>query len=130
MQPSRACLRHLGQVVRRTQRLYSAQNVKIDHTAAAYSSKDAAEHEGIAKVRGLHRPEDFRVLAQSAAQECEIARQRVVQGSSGGPLEELRDLDSISNIVCSVVDAAEFIRNTHADPAFRAAAEEAFMLLT
>jgi mitochondrial intermediate peptidase len=83
----------------------------------------------MAGVLGLHTPEDFNRLAKLAVRNCEVARQRLHSGTSGGPLQELRDLDSISNTVCSIVDAAEFARNNHADPAFREAAEETFAAL-
>jgi hypothetical protein len=83
----------------------------------------------MAGVLGLHTPEDFNRLAKLAVRNCEVARQRLHSGTSGGPLQELRDLDSISNTVCSIVDAAEFARNNHADPAFRDAAEETFAAL-
>jgi mitochondrial intermediate peptidase len=83
----------------------------------------------MAGVLGLHTPQDFNRLAKLAVRNCEVARQRLHSGTSGGPLQELRDLDSISNTVCSIVDAAEFARNNHADPAFREAAEETFAAL-
>lgn len=38
-------------------------------------------------------------------------------------------MDAISNTVCSVIDAADFVRNAHADEGFRDAADEAFAVL-
>lgn len=38
-------------------------------------------------------------------------------------------MDAISNTICSVIDAADFVRNAHADQEFRDAADEAFSVL-
>lgn len=45
---------------------------------------------------------------------------------SSSPLGILRGVDAISNGICSVIDAADFLRNTHADSTFREAADAAF----
>ncbi|CAN0027816.1 unnamed protein product, partial [Ectocarpus sp. 8 AP-2014] len=50
-------------------------------------------------------------------------------GEVSTPLGILRGVDSISNTVCSVIDAADFVRNAHADEGFRFAADEAFSVL-
>lgn len=50
-------------------------------------------------------------------------------GEISSPLEILRTVDAISNTVCSVIDAADFLRNAHADQRFRDAADEAFSQL-
>ncbi|CAN0033154.1 unnamed protein product, partial [Discosporangium mesarthrocarpum] len=47
-------------------------------------------------------------------------------GASSGPVGVVRDVDSISNAVCSVIDASDFIRNAHSKEEFRDAADRAF----
>ncbi|KAG5189119.1 putative mitochondrial intermediate peptidase [Tribonema minus] len=89
----------------------------------------------MAGVTGLNSPEDFMRLAKVAVGECETIRARMTPAHGQVPsgtraLEQLRDLDRISNTICGVIDAAEFARNVHADPAFREAAEETFDALS
>lgn len=50
-------------------------------------------------------------------------------GEVPSPLGILHGVDAISNTVCSVIDAADFVRNAHADEGFRDAADEAFSVL-
>lgn len=50
-------------------------------------------------------------------------------GEVSSPIGILRGVDAISNTVCSVIDAADFVRNAHADEGFRDAADEAFSVL-
>lgn len=50
-------------------------------------------------------------------------------GEISSPLAILRGIDAISNTICSVIDAADFVRNAHADQGFRNAADDAFSSL-
>ncbi|CAN0292007.1 unnamed protein product [Ascophyllum nodosum] len=84
---------------------------------------------GVAGVGGLHSPEDFAPLARAAVMESNRLREAVRSGKIILPLPILRAVDAISNTVCSVIDAADFIRNAHADERFRDAADEAFSIL-
>ncbi|CBJ26455.1 Mitochondrial intermediate peptidase (N-terminal) [Ectocarpus siliculosus] len=84
---------------------------------------------GVAGVEGLHRPEDFAPLAAAAVVESDRLRKPISTGEVSTPLGILRGVDAISNTVCSVIDAADFVRNAHADEGFRVAADEAFSVL-
>ena len=50
-------------------------------------------------------------------------------GEISSPLAILHGIDAISNTICSVIDAADFVRNAHADEGFRNAADDAFSSL-
>jgi len=106
----------------------------------AYSDK------GLFGLRGLHTAEDFPRLAHRCIARCDgiredlqgrLAAQRVGSGSGERSAPSVAYtqhtlvlLDAISNEVCRVIDAAELVRNVHAQPAFRRAAETAFSLLS
>lgn len=82
---------------------------------------------GVAGVSGLHGAEDFMPLAVAAVANCDRLRAEISSGAvSSSPLGILRGVDAISNGICSVIDAADFLRNTHADSTFREAADAAF----
>ncbi|CAM9539512.1 unnamed protein product, partial [Hapterophycus canaliculatus] len=84
---------------------------------------------GVAGVAGLHGPEDFGPLAAAAVVESDRLRHGISSGEISSPLGILHGVDAISNTVCSVIDAADFVRNAHADEGFRNAADEAFSVL-
>eukprot|EP00904_Undaria_pinnatifida_P002944 jgi/Undpi1/12650/HiC_scaffold_6.g02318.m1 len=84
---------------------------------------------GVAGVAGLHTPEDFGPLAAAAVVESDALREAISSGNISSPLGILHGIDAISNTICSVIDAADFVRNAHADQGFRNAADEAFSCL-
>ena len=67
----------------------------------------------------------FSVLAARSKDRCEELTRRITAGETEG-LATLRALDEISDAVCGVCDMAEFVRNVHADAAFREAADATF----
>ena len=96
---------------------------------------------GLFGLRGLHTAKDFISLAERCIVRCDAIRAElrerldVSQSSSTPPdivdtLYTLSLLDSISNEVCRVIDAAELCRNVHAQLAYRNAAEKAFHILS
>lgn len=94
----------------------------------------------------LVRPSDFLALAREAMRECDAVRRALASSLSsddGGdslPLSDaeklrrarrtLHRLDDISNLVCSVIDAAELCRSVHASPEWRRGANDAFGMLS
>ena len=85
----------------------------------------------------LHDASDFHRMSRRAITRCDeirsalaISLKRVNTGQSLPSEDTLLLLDSISNEVCSIIDAAELCRNIHGDKGFRQAAEEAFSHLS
>ncbi|CAH0478649.1 unnamed protein product [Peronospora belbahrii] len=79
---------------------------------------------GLFQLPDLHTPSDFRRLTQAVKLQCHQLRQELAASSPG--LQTLRTLDDISNVICSVIDAAELCRNVHPNEKFRLAASECF----
>jgi hypothetical protein len=100
-----------------------------------------SHEQGLFGLRGLHTAEDFPRLAQRCITRCDAIRAELRvklkalntnghQPSVADTQHTLVLLDAISNEVCRVIDAAELVRNVHALPGFRKAAETAFSMLS
>ncbi|KAI7866777.1 hypothetical protein BDF14DRAFT_1727658 [Spinellus fusiger] len=73
--------------------------------------------------------EGFQYAVKQAIQEAETIVQRIWNAPENGP-EEMRrvvkNLDRLSNTICSVVDISELLRNAHPDPVIMEAANRAY----
>ena len=93
---------------------------------------------GLFSITGLHEPTDFIKLAHNAIHTCNDLRQQIhnsLQHSSSSssrlsPRETLYILDSISNTICSIIDASELCRCVHKSPKWRQAASSAYTILS
>ena len=87
---------------------------------------------------GLSHPSDFAQLANKAIRECNSIRQELAHALNEGDDSDkvqkakrtLHLLDDISNVVCTVIDAAELCRSVHANPLWRNGASDAFGILS
>ncbi|KAL7463493.1 hypothetical protein ACHAXS_003865 [Conticribra weissflogii] len=113
-----------------------------------YSSSERGRRPTLFQLPGLSHPSDFLRLAQAAISECNSIRRELASSlSSDAPSPStatacndssaiqlakrtLRSLDQISNVVCTVIDAAELCRSVHASPLWRRGAADAFGLLS
>lgn len=72
----------------------------------------------------------FEYAAKQAIQRAQIIVERIWRAPENGP-EEMRrvvkNLDRLSDTLCSVIDMAEFIRNAHPGPEVMEAANKAYM---
>jgi len=86
---------------------------------------------GLFSIEGLNYPNDFQRLAKQAIQECDNLRDTIPTSleSQSEARDTLYQLDQISRTVCNVIDAAELCRSAHADPQWRDAANNAFLVL-
>lgn len=67
--------------------------------------------------------------AQQAIQRAQIIVERICNAPENGPEEMSRvvkNLDRLSDTLCSVIDIAEFVRNAHPDEHFMEAANKAY----
>ncbi|RMX69712.1 hypothetical protein DD238_001718 [Peronospora effusa] len=92
--------------------------------AATSASSTSYAKPGLFQLPDLHTPLDFSRLTQDVKLQCHQLRQELAAASPG--LQTLRILDDISNVICSVIDAAELCRNVHPNEDFRRAASESF----
>ena len=74
----------------------------------------------------LSNPEGHVAAAHSALQEADNIVAAVCAATTDAEIRKtVRKLDRLSDVLCSVVDLAEFLRNVHPDPSYVSAAERA-----
>lgn len=106
-----------------------------------YTKNETKEQPGLFTIAGLHQPHDFIELAKQAMNRCDAIRYSLhhhqlllADDDSMNSVETTRhvliELDSISNHICSVIDAAELCRCVHSSEQWRICAEGAFELLS
>lgn len=71
--------------------------------------------QGIFGIEGLNRPEDFSRIADDRVRNAreKLRAWRTIQDAD--PMESIEVLDEVSNSLCRIADAAEFIRNVHSN---------------
>ena len=88
---------------------------------------------GLFGLSSLNEPDDFLKLSRAAIERVNGLRSQIHASSSdsvSSAEQTLLALDSVSNEVCSVIDAAELCRHVHVDPQWRASAEASFAQLS
>lgn len=110
---------------------------KRSHSSAIGSEKVAPT---LFSLPGLSHPSDFVKLAEQAIHDCNSIRQELAtslneeDGGNDKRVEKakrtLHLLDDISNVVCTVIDAAELCRSAHATQQWRNGASDAFGVLS
>ena len=85
---------------------------------------------GLFQNHYLTSPEGFRASATATLEKC---RSTVARIHAVATLEEYRglakDFDRLSDLLCRVIDAADFVRSTHKDRRFQLAASEAHSMM-
>ena len=115
------------------------------HTNTSLSSSHHHHNQPtLFSLPNLLHPTDFPQLANNAINECNAVRRSIASSLSSyndntlvdissrvqKAKETLHLLDDISNIVCTVIDAAELCRSVHASPQWRRGASDAFGILS
>jgi intermediate peptidase len=83
---------------------------------------------GFLGLPALKLASDFPLLSATAIKNCITLRKEI--SNEADPRRTLLLMDQISNEICSVIDVAEFCRNTHEDENFREQAEDSFSTLS
>ena len=100
-----------------------------------WSTSYSATRTGLLGEPRLQQPQDFLSLAVETKESAETLAKRIgnARHSSDGDRAELRrvvrNLDRLSDLLCKVIDLAEFIRTAHPDPHWATAAEQAHQYL-
>ncbi|EEP76173.1 hypothetical protein UREG_01022 [Uncinocarpus reesii 1704] len=85
---------------------------------------------GLLQNQYLTTPDGFLVFAQISIQKCQKIVAKVIGASSQEEYREMvRDLDRMSDLLCRVIDIAEFMKLNHPSQQFQDAATQAFALM-
>ncbi|CAG8696813.1 4220_t:CDS:1, partial [Acaulospora morrowiae] len=85
------------------------------------------------KLTGLFRnpelatPQGFRTAAEKVLRRAKLLVHRITNAKTDDELRKVvKNLDRLSDMLCSVIDTAEFVRATHPDPKFSQSANWAY----
>src|SRR5699024_4498195 len=82
---------------------------------------------GLFKNRYLTSPEGFQLFANRNVQKASVLVAKVLNASTVDEYRAVvRHLDRLSDLLCRVLDLCDFVRMTHPDPKFQAAATDAW----
>ncbi|KAE8229595.1 hypothetical protein CF326_g5430 [Tilletia indica] len=96
------------------------------------SSSTLLSPEGLFLCPSLSAPDMFLTVARRTHLRAQLLVYRIVTAPQNGTEEMskvVRNLDRLSNLLCTVIDCAELVRNTHPDPAWVRAANDAYEYL-
>ncbi len=101
------------------------------HVWAAFSSEGTSTaRKGLLHNHYLKDPSGFEDFAQVTLARCKRLVAKVLEASSQKDIFEIPgDLDRLSDSLCRVLDLSDFVRATHPDASFRAAADGAYEVL-
>lgn len=110
--------------------VFDDQNVWDQHRKLSYSTVvDKPKSVGLLGNPNFVSVEGFEYAAKQAIERAQIIVERIWKAPENGP-EEMRrvvkNLDRLSDTLCSVIDMAEFIRNAHPDEKIMEAANKAY----
>ncbi|PGH04649.1 hypothetical protein AJ80_08483 [Polytolypa hystricis UAMH7299] len=90
----------------------------------------SAKPTGLLQNEYLTGPDGFREFALVTLQKCqEIVSKVLAVSTLEGYRAMARDMDRLSDLLCRVIDTAEFMRTNHPDPEIQDAATQAYALM-
>ncbi|EPS42036.1 hypothetical protein H072_4002 [Dactylellina haptotyla CBS 200.50] len=101
----------------------------IFDSPVAYEAFSSAKkpRTGLFQNRFLTNPNGFIYFANTSLERAQEVVKRVCTATTQDQLVRvIKDLDLLSDLLCRVLDLADFVRNTHPDPGFVQAADMAF----
>ncbi|OJD14621.1 hypothetical protein AJ78_05051 [Emergomyces pasteurianus Ep9510] len=95
-----------------------------------FSQRKSSSSSGLLQNQYLTCPEGFLKLASVSLQKCQEIMARVLEVSTlDGYKRVTKDLDLLSDLLCRVIDIADFMRSNHPNPAFQDAATQAYSII-
>jgi intermediate peptidase len=95
--------------------------------------KDFSQHGSTGQQAGLFlnryltKPEGFKTYAKVTLGKCHAVVDKILSASTVDEYKSMaRDMDRLSDLLCRVIDLADFVRSTHPDTKFQAAATMAY----
>ena len=85
------------------------------------------KHTGLLQNGYLTTPEGFDLFATSTLQKCRRLMKKITSATVPEDFRYMaQDFDQLSDYLCRVIDLSDFVRSTHPDHAFKAAADHAY----
>lgn len=85
---------------------------------------------GIVGNRYLTRPDGFLDFVRITLQRCNVVVEKVSRASTIQEYKSMvKELDRLSDLLCSVIDLADFVRSTHPDRQVQAASNKAYAIM-
>ena len=85
---------------------------------------------GLFQNRYLERPDGFRTFAERTLEKCQLIVTKIHAASDFEDYRSLaKEFDRLSDLLCRVIDVADFVRSTHPERAFQLAAAGAHSLM-
>jgi intermediate peptidase len=93
-------------------------------------SSRTGRNTGLFQNRYLTEPQGFEKFAGTSLTKARSIVERVLAASSAEEYHGVvKDLDRLSDLLCRVIDMSDFVRATHPDPRFQAAANRAYGMM-
>ncbi|KAH8910939.1 zincin [Coniochaeta sp. PMI_546] len=95
----------------------------------SFAKTSNSKNVGLFRNAYLTRPEGFRIFARVSMARAHRLVDKVLRASTTEEYRGIvRDLDRLSDLLCRVLDMADFVRVTHPDPRIQNAASEAWSI--
>jgi intermediate peptidase len=110
-------------------RLIFDDNSLWRHQSKLHRNRDPSGSVGLFENVHFADIHGINYAAQQAIQRAQIIVERICNAPQNGPEEMIKivkNLDRLSDTLCSVIDMAEFVRNAHPDGAVMEAANKAY----
>lgn len=99
-------------------------------TGRSFPELGLKKSQGLFKNRYLTSPDGFLLFAQKNLDKATRIVQRVLKATTVREYQAIvRDLDRLSDLLCRVLDLSDFVRMTHPDTRFQAAATDAWAMV-
>ncbi|EEH19367.1 hypothetical protein PABG_01686 [Paracoccidioides brasiliensis Pb03] len=95
-----------------------------------FSQRKSRSPTGLLQNKYLTSPEGFLKFASVSLQKCQEIMAKVLQASTVDEHRRIvKDLDRLSDLLCRVIDMADFMRSNHPNPAIQDAATRAYSIV-
>jgi intermediate peptidase len=92
-----------------------------------FSQQSNGQQAGLFLNRYLTKPQGFKTYAEVTLRKCYAVVDKILSASTVDEYKSVaRDMDRLSDLLCRVIDLADFVRTTHPDTKFQIAATRAY----
>ncbi|KAF2433781.1 mitochondrial intermediate peptidase-like protein mitochondrial precursor [Tothia fuscella] len=92
-----------------------------------FSQKGSGQHAGLFLNKYLTKPAGFKAYTDATLVKCHAVVDKILSAETVDEYKSMaRDMDRLSDLLCRVIDLADFVRSTHPDGKFQHAATMAY----